>query len=315
MPIQRYGPAAEESIASYRMGGMRRPWHGAGASVLLLAGCGAAGPEVRLAPDPAEWVPARVLVLPATLAGGAVSTGKALPAGLTAPTQEAAAAAVRTSLIASLAGCATRCTVEPAPEFTRSDTADAAAKIARQYQDSRQTDPEAGKLAAAEWGGTTPETSPGVLLITVLKYGPEVDEDVSSMSKSVSTTVGTTDVGISSSAQRIVAYLNVQLRCALVRGYDGMLVWDASARRRVKSAAAGDAGLDGLLAQAVADLCQGWPWHPRAADAEPEKEQDEPDDAPVPAKPAVIPAPAAVPAAASSTPLQPSAPASATPVR
>lgn len=302
------------------MGGMRTAWRWSGAAgVALLAGCGAPGPEVRLSPDPAEWVPARVLVLPALLGAGAVQTGKVLPAGLTAPSPEAAAAGVRTALVASLAGCATRCTVEPAGEYTRSGTADAVGRISRQYLDSRQTDPEAGRLAAAEWDGGTPASSAGLLLITVLKYGPEVDEDVSSMSKSVSTTVGTTDVGISSSAQRIVAYLNVHVRCALIRGHDGALVWDASARRRVKSAAAGEAGLDGLLAQAVADLCQGWPWHPRPADADPDPETaaDEPStSAPVVAVPAALPLQASTDSA---TPIQPAVPAapasSATPVR
>lgn len=275
-------------------------------------------------PDPAEWTPARVVVVPATLVAGAVTTGKTLPAGLTAPAPEAAAAEIRAALMASLATCATRFAVEPAGEFTRTGTAGAVAKLCRQYQDARQADPAAGRDAAAEFGGETPESAAGVLLITVLKYGPEVDEDVSSMSKSVSTTVGTTDVGISSSTQRIVAYLNVHFRCALVRGHDGVLVWDASARRRVKSAAAGEAGLPGLLAQAAADLCRAWPWRPRPVEGEADPEESTaPSGQPASAAPAaagttpaVVPvtAPEAAPsgAAADPPPARP-APASSTP--
>ncbi len=287
------------------MGAMRR--FGPPITLLAaLAGCGAAGPEIRLMPDPAEWRPAKVVVLVPTVAGGGVST-RALPGGPPAPTATEAIADVRAALVAVLAGCAAAPGVEPAGEFTRSETAGAVEKVARQYQDARQIDPALGVLAGAEWGGPEPAGSAGVLVVTVLKYGAEVDEDVSSMSKSVSTTVGTTDVGISSSAQRIVAYLNVHVRCALIRGHDGALIWDASARRRVKSANAGEGGLPGLLAQAMADLCLGWPWRPRPVEAaqEPGAVADGADvpKAPVPAAAPVAPAvPAPTPESARPAP-------------
>ena len=55
-----------------------------------LAGCGPAGPEVRLAPEAIGWSPVRVALLAPAVKGDATGTLKSLPEGMTMPTREEA---------------------------------------------------------------------------------------------------------------------------------------------------------------------------------------------------------------------------------
>jgi len=230
--------------------GCWRPW--AVAASFGLAGCGASGAEVRATVDPAEWRPARIVIVTPVVPGDAIPPSGTLPAGVTRPTTEEAGTAVFEALRGGLAASAT--TIQILTAFTRSDAGAAAQRAARQYRETRTVDPAAGQSLAEEGGADA------VLLTAVIRYGPEAETEVSTQAGSVNTKVGTTDVGISSAATRVVVWYNAQIRCALVRVADGAVVWDAGVRRRVKPSVLREVSQASVLEEATRVLCRALPW-------------------------------------------------------
>jgi hypothetical protein len=251
----------------------RGGWFPGVAFVAMLAGCGGGGAEVRMAIDAAEWRPARIVLAIPAMPGDVIPAPGSLPSGVSRPTPESAAAAVGDALHAALAASAT--TIVLAAAFTRSETAEAADRAARQYLETRAVEPAAGH-ALAEDGGAD-----AVLLTAVLRYGPEAETEVSTQAQSVNTTVGTTAVGISSAATRVVVWYNVQVRCALVRVSDGFVVWDAGVRVRRKPTFLSETSQASVLEDAIRDLCRSYPW--RRPDEEAATPAPLPSLAPAPA--------------------------------
>jgi hypothetical protein len=229
------------------------------AAAIALAGCGAGGPEVRATIDRAEWRPVRIVAPAPVMPGDAVPAGPALPGGLVRPTPEEAGMSVHDALCAGLAASATDITLTSS--FSRSETAAAAARAARQYLEARSVDPAAARGLAEEGGADA------VLLIAVLRFGPESETEVSTQAKSVNTKVGTTDVGISSAATRVMIWFNAQFRCALVRVNDGAVIWDVGVRRREKPGLIREVSQASVLEDAVKTVCDAFPW--KRADEEP----------------------------------------------
>jgi hypothetical protein len=239
---------------------MRRVWRSPwGLTVLVaLAGCSAGGAEVRTAIDPAEWRPTRIVVVAPAMPGDVIPPSGTLPAGVTRPTPEEARAAVFEALQGALAASAT--TIQVTAAFTRSGTAAAADRACRQYLETRAVDPAVGP-ALAEDGGAD-----AVLLTALIRYGPEAETEVSTQAASVNTKVGTTDVGISSAATRVMLRYNAQVRCALVRVNDGAVVWDAGVRRREKPGVLREVSQASVLEDAIRTLCRSYPWKPPEED-------------------------------------------------
>ncbi|MEK7476939.1 MAG: hypothetical protein AAB152_15050 [Candidatus Coatesbacteria bacterium] len=245
----------------------RSPWS---LTVLLaLAGCGAGGAEVRAAISPAEWTPARIVMVAPAVPGDAIPPSGSLPAGITRPTPEEAGAAVYEALRAALSASAT--TIQVTGVFTRSGTAAAADRACRQYLETRSVDPSVGPTLAEDGGADA------VLLTAVIRYGPEAETEVSTQAASVNTKVGTTDVGISSAATRVMLWYNAHIRCALVRVKDGAVVWDAGVRRRQKPGVLREVSQASVLEDTIRTLCGSYPWKPPDEEVGPQRPlRDEP---------------------------------------
>jgi hypothetical protein len=225
-----------------------------------LAGCGPAGPEVRLAPEAAGWSPTRVAMLAPVVRGDATGTLKSLPEGLAMPTREEAGGRSAEAFEAALRSRGLTVTLVTA---SLSEGAGEAEKLSGQYLDTRGVDPAtAGKVGEAAGADA-------VLMLAVLRYGPETDSEMQQMSQNANAKVGTTDLAISSTATRTVVWFNAHLRAALVRASDGLVVWDAAMRVRKKRGPLGDVSLDTVVRDAGAGLASVFPWTRQEEEAAP----------------------------------------------
>lgn len=219
----------------------------------LAAGCGPVGPEVRLSPDALAWRAQWVGAYPVIVSTKAVpaSTG-ALPEGVVKATTETAGKEVGDALLAALAA---RSEV-PLQQvvFTGSGSGSRASKLAEQYLSARTVDPGLAAKAGADTGAEA------ILLAAVLRYGPEVEGELQTMAKGANTTVGTSQVAISTSVSRAVTYFNVQFRCALVRTEDGAILWDASVRRRERRVSVMEITQESVLRESVTQVVDTFPW-------------------------------------------------------
>jgi hypothetical protein len=244
---------------------------------LAAAGCGAAGPEVRVTADPLDWAPARVAVLPAAAGTNCVPPAAGLPPGVAPPDAASAPGVVLAAVRQALAGCATRMSIEPAPAPGTTGAAEAVDRLGRQYLDARDVDPRLVRAVGDALPGTE-----ALLLTALLRYGPEADTDVASSAQNVNTTVGAgnskTDLAISSAATHVSVWFAVQFRVCLVRCRDGALLWDVAERRKVKRSLLRDVTLESVLADAARDLCPAFPW--RAEEAGPAQAPPSPDPPP-----------------------------------
>jgi len=230
-------------------------------AAVLVVGCEAAGPDVRMVPGAGEWIPARVLILPATAAGNAVPVARALPDGLASPTASEAAGRTTEALERALKEGATLASVSRAESFSRTPTAALAGQIGRQYLESRTVDPQLVRSLAGELDADA------VLLTALLRYGPEVEGDVQQMQQSAQTKVGSSNLAISSATSRAVVYFNAHLRCALVRLSDGAVVWDAAIREHRKRSLIRETTQDVVIHDAVGKLLTAFPWRKTGGEA------------------------------------------------
>jgi hypothetical protein len=221
---------------------------------LVQQGCATTGAEVRTTTDPTVWSPARIAILEPVAGPGAVLQPRTLPEGVVALDEAATLAAVRPAVRDALAASAPDLAFETPAGFSRAEGADLAARASRQYLDARTVEPTLGRELAAATGADA------VLVVAILKVGPEIEGDVQGIQRSVNTTVGTTSVGISSSASPVVVYLNAQIRCALLRGDDGRIAWDAGVRERRKRGLVRAWTLGEVIAEAATALGGAFPW-------------------------------------------------------
>jgi len=218
---------------------------------VLSAGCGPVGPEVRLSPDALSWKPAMVAMLPAIAAGNVIPGGGTLPEGVTRPTAPEAMAAVSVPLAASFRDRSEVKVVQLL--FTASAAGQRAETAVRQYLDARAVDPAVTAKLGVDTGAEA------VLLVAVLRYGPEVD-DIQQMSQNAQTSVGASQVNISSTASRAILYYNIQFRCALIRCADGNILWDAGIRKREKRLAVLNITQASVLREAIDSLVDSFPY-------------------------------------------------------
>jgi len=219
-----------------------------------LSGCGSAGPEVKLAPEAAGWTPVRVALLAPAVKGDATGTLKTLPEGLAMPTREEAGEKPLESFETALRALKLTVTVFSVSSVDGQEAADAAGKLSGQYLDTRSIDPALAVPVGEAVGADA------IILLAVLRYGPETDPDIQQMSQNANATVGTTDLAISSTATRTVVWFNAHLRAALVRVSDGLVVWDASMRVRNKRTPLGDVSLESAVRDAGTGLASVFPW-------------------------------------------------------
>jgi len=225
-----------------------------------LSGCGPAGPEVRLSPEAAGWTPVRVALLAPAVKGDATGTLKLMPEGMTMPTREEAG---EKPVAAFESAMRVRGLTVTLFSVSSMDGPEDAGKLADQYLDTRSIDPGlAGPVGAATGADA-------VLLLAVLRYGPETDPDLQQMSQSANATVGTTDLAISSTATRTVVWFIAHLRVALVRTSDGVVAWEASMRVRRKRTPLGDISLESVVKEAGVGLASAFPWVREESDEPP----------------------------------------------
>ena len=220
-------------------------------NAVLAAGCGPVGPEVRLSPDALSWKPEVVAMLPAIAAGNVIPGGGVLPEGVIRPNATDALAAVSGPLAAAFRE---RSEVKAVSLlFTSTEAGQRAETAARQYLDSRAVDPSIAAKLGVDTGAEA------ILLVAVLRYGPEV-ESIQQMSQNAKTTLGTSQVNISSTASRAILYYNVQFRCALIRCADGAILWDAGERKREKRLAVLNVTQESVLRGAIDSLVDTFPY-------------------------------------------------------
>jgi len=226
-----------------------------------MSGCGSVGPEVRLSPDALSWKPALVAMLPAIASGDAIPAGTVLPEGEVRPTAPEALTEVSAPLASAFRERSNARIIQLI--FTQTEAGQRAEKAARQYLESRIVDP----ALTAKLGADT--SADAVLLVALLRYGPEVDE-VQQMSQSAQTRMGTSQVNISSTASRTVLYYNVQFRCVLIRCADGAMLWDAGVRKREKRLSVLNITQASVLTAAINELVDSFPYaRPRPEAAKP----------------------------------------------
>ena len=219
-----------------------------------ISGCAGGGAEVRVTADPSAWVPLHVAVLAPALAPSCIPSAQGLPEGLAPPTAGQARSAIAAALTAALAAGATMLEIREAPEASGTPSSVPREALAREYLEARTVDPATAQAAGAGLGADA------VLVIAAIEYGPQADPDASGVSRSVSTTVGTTDLGISSAATHVSVWFGASLRCALVRVSDGAVLWDAAARDRRKRSLIAQTSLESVLATAASALGAAFPW-------------------------------------------------------
>lgn len=230
---------------------------------VVAAGCGSMGPEVRLSPDALSWKPALTALLPAIGASNVVPGGAKLPEGMIKPSGTEALAAVSAPLAESFRDRSEVKVVQLL--FTTTEAGHRAETVVRQYLDARAVDPSATAKVGADTGADA------ILLVAILRYGPEVDE-IQQLSQSARTSVGASQVNIASNASRAILYFNVQFRCALVRCADGAILWDAAVRKREKRLAVLNITQESVLRSAIDSLVDTFPY----ARARPEESPSSP---------------------------------------
>lgn len=210
------------------------------------------GPEVRLSPDALTWRPAWTALLPVIAAGNSVPTSASLPGGVVKPKPEDAARAVASALLSSFA--ARSAVPVRAVAFTSSASGKPAEKAAGQYLDTRAVDPALAARLGTDTGAEA------VLLVAVLRFGPEVEGDLQTMSRGANTQVGKSQMAISTSVSRAVTYFNAHFRCAVVRCSDGTILWDAAVRRRDKRITMMNVTQESVTAEAADAVVDTFPW-------------------------------------------------------
>lgn len=223
--------------------------------LLLLAGGCATGPEVRVAGDATGWKPSRVAILPAAVATTAIPPARNLPDGEAPPAALDAARAVEAALEAALRDRAALADARVVESFTRSGSGAAADKLARQYLETRAVDPTLPAAVADEAGADA------LLLVAILRYGPESEGDLQRTAQSATAPVSkTSDLAVSVAGSSALVYYNAQFRAALVRAADGVIVWDVGVREHVKRNAYMGVTQAVVLSQAAAKLAGVFPW-------------------------------------------------------
>jgi len=194
----------------------------------------------------APWVPFTITAagLPAPARASSTALAQALAAASTLAQDPLAGASPGSSSAAA----------SSQPAVSKTDIAGLIEEVSRQYLDARQIDPATAKALGAALG------TDAYLLTAMLRYGPEVDGDAQQVSKGVGTSVKTTDLGINFASSYIIVYYNAQLRSALVRSADGMIVWDAASRQRERRGALRTVTQASVLKTAVETLMVGFPW-------------------------------------------------------
>ena len=236
----------------------KQGWFSLVGVAVLAVGCGPAGPEVRLSPDALTWRPGWIAALPVVVAGSAVPATATMPEGLVKPTGIDTAKQVSGALYASFAG---RGEVPlRGVAFTASASGKVAEKVLGQYLDTRAVDPALAMKLGADTGAEA------LLVVAVLRYGPEVEGDLQRISQGANTTLGTSQLAISTSVSRAVVYFNAQFRCAVVRCSDGAVLWDAAVRRREKRMTVLNVTQESVLREAAEQVVDTFPWaKPRPA--------------------------------------------------